>query len=228
MNDVVLLTEFIGPELERLTAAFGRDATVAVVRTVSELHGAVGVGTLLLSFGTSVIVPKQVLVGIGRAAYNLHAASPEFPGRDPHNHAIYHETKMYGATFHVMTAQVDAGPIFAVERFPVPEGATPLQILALANDAGFRLVQRFARRLLANPAPPAALAGVVWGPNKTQRADLYRLSRITPDMDEGEYRRRRRAFASDGYANLYVDLFGDRFFFRGLTPTAVVSDQSES
>ena len=36
-------------------------------------------------------------------AINIHAASPQAPGGDPHHFAIYDKVKEYGATLHYMT-----------------------------------------------------------------------------------------------------------------------------
>src|SRR5262249_229160 len=59
--------------------------------------------TWLISHSTSVIVPASVLEVLQGRAVNIHAASPRYPGRDPHHFAIYDGAARYGATAHVMT-----------------------------------------------------------------------------------------------------------------------------
>ena len=44
---------------------------------------------LLVSFGSSIIVPKKILDIKGLTSINIHAASPDYPGRDPHHFAVY-------------------------------------------------------------------------------------------------------------------------------------------
>lgn len=208
---LVLLTPLTGEPLARLTAAFTGKADVQVIATRDDLDRTpMTEGTVLLGFGTGVIVPGEVLARLGRPAYNVHAASPDFPGRDPHHHAIYRGANEYGATLHVMTDKVDAGGIVAVETFTVAAEATPESLLAAANEAALRLVERHAARLL-EPAPMPALEGASWGAQKTTRDDLLRLSRVSPLIDETEFRRRLRAFGGGTHANLTTDLHATTF-----------------
>src|SRR5688572_2747045 len=58
---------------------------------------------ILLSFGTSVIVPDAILRTPGLLPINIHAASPQYPGRDPHHFAAFDGVTEYGATMHLMT-----------------------------------------------------------------------------------------------------------------------------
>jgi hypothetical protein len=209
---VVLLTGFFGrEELQRLKAAFPGVADVRMVSSPEELSRLeFGPHMLLLSSGTGVIVAPEILGLLGRPAYNLHAASSEFPGRDPHHHAIYRDARTYGATLHIMNAKVDAGPIVAMETFPVSPDATPASLLEAANEAGIRLIEKVGARLLdAEPMP--ALAGVAWGNVKTTRADLIRLSNITPLIDEVEFRRRYRALEGGAHDNLVVRIHDQSF-----------------
>jgi hypothetical protein len=203
---VVLITGFLGDELARLKAAFAGVSDIRVISTAQQLNGLrCGPHMLLLSFGTGIIVPREILDQLGRPAYNLHAASPEFAGRDPHHHAIYRRAKTYGATLHIMDEKVDAGPIVAIETFPVPSDATPNSLLAAANEAGIRTIEKWGTRLL-NAEPMPALPDVVWGAVKTTRSDLIRLSRMSPLIDEDEFQRRFHAFDGGEHDNLVVEL----------------------
>ena len=203
---VVLITSLSGHELARLKAAFTEASEIRVVSTVQQLNELqFDPHMLLLSFGAGVIVPHEILGRLGRSAYNLHAASPEFPGRDPHHHAIYRRAKTYGATLHIMTERVDAGPIVAIETFPVPADATPDSLLAAANEAGIRAIEKWSRRLLG-VEPMPALPDVVWGKVKTTRSDLIRHSRMSLLIDEDEFQRRFHAFDGGEHDNLVVEL----------------------
>lgn len=143
--------------------------------------------------GSGVIVPARVL-GSFKQAYNIHAASPDFPGRDPHHWAVYAGASEYGATMHVMTERVYSGAIVGVEAFPVPVGAAaPADLLALANAASYRLLEWAAQRLQeGSPLEPIA---ETWRGSKRSRRDLLALCRIGPEIDAAEAKRRRRAFA---------------------------------
>jgi hypothetical protein len=210
-SNVILLTSLTGEALDRAKHELGDGIPITVVGDIDSLRAApVDADTSLISFGTSVIVPADLLKRVAKPAYNLHAASPEFPGRDAHHFAIYRGVKTYGATLHLMTARVDDGPIVAVEMFPVDPDATPNSLLFEANRAAMRLFVRYGRRLLgAEPLP--ALLDVKWGPIKTRRADLHRFCALSPLITSEEFARRLHAFESDSHANLTVELHGHLF-----------------
>ena len=90
---------------------------------------------LLLSFGTSVIVLGWILAKPDLTAVNIHAASPQYPGRDSHHFAVYDESTQYGETLHWMTEHVDAGSIIDVELFDVPDDVRPIDLLDKVNEA---------------------------------------------------------------------------------------------
>ena len=145
---IVFLTELDAAMTARVTPLLGAHR---VVRNLAELRQAEGTG--LFSFSTSIIVPSDVLRRFDGAAYNLHAASPEYPGRDPHHWAVYDGATRYGATLHQMTPRVDDGPIIDVEWFDVEAGTMPPQLLAAANAAALRLLARVAPQLQRSGAP---------------------------------------------------------------------------
>ena len=93
----------------RWHAELSEFATATFAETLDDLTG----GTVLAAFGTGVIVPPDLLARYDRA-YNFHAAPPAYPGRDPHHWAAYDWATVYGATVHIMTERVDAGPIVGV------------------------------------------------------------------------------------------------------------------
>ncbi len=186
-----------------LDAVFVNDLD-ALERTFSMRHD------LLLSFGTGVIVPAWILEMTGLLAANVHAASPQYPGRDPHHFAVYDGATQYGATMHYMTQSVDAGPIIDVEFFNVPTTVSPFALLDLANEAGWKLIGRFFTAYQSEGAP-VPLGGHAWGKSKSTRKMFLEMCRIDPSMPQEEIDRRYRATAMPGYRNLYVDLHGYRF-----------------
>lgn len=190
LNKPVLL---MPPSVAERALEFWLDATV--VDSLEGLRLAQPFGWLL-SFGTGVIVPDDILRSA--TCLNIHAASPEFPGRDPHHFAVYYGATEYGATLHVMTSRVDRGPILDVELRAVPENATPSDLLRIGNTAGFALMQRLFREGI-----PRERSDVRWGPRTFTRRDFRALCRIDEHMNEMEIERRRRAVAMPGYENLY-------------------------
>lgn len=165
---------------------------------------------LLLSFGTGIIVPERLLGLPGLLAFNVHAASPCYPGRDPHHFAVYDGVTQYGATLHYMTALVDAGQIVDVMLFDVPSEITPLRLLELANEAAWILVGRLFKKLaLGETLSP--VKGLSWGNRKTTRKMFLELCKVDASMTAVEFARRLRATNMPGYNNLYMELHGYRF-----------------
>lgn len=165
---------------------------------------------LLISFGTSVIVPEAILLRPGLMAVNIHAASPEYPGRDPHHFAVFDGVIEYGATMHIMTRQVDAGPIIDVERFAVERDCPPVELLRRANEAGFVLLRRMFDSLRSSGRLPEPITAA-WGTHRYTRSEFLELARIDCGMSADEVQRRLRAAAMPGYSNAYLVLHGRRF-----------------
>jgi Formyl transferase len=211
MQRLLLLTPADGEMLARLKAAFAGHAEVRVVRDRDALAAAtIDEDTSLLAFGTGVIVPADILRRLKRPAYNVHAASPEFPGRDPHHHAVWRGAVQFGATLHIMTAGVDEGPIVAVEAFDVAPDEPPRRLLERANLAALNLVERTGPLLLAREPMPL-LPNAFWGASKTKRADFLRLAHVSPLIGDEEFERRFRAFDGAERNNLTLDLHGKTF-----------------
>lgn len=202
MGRIVFLTSLDDRSCGPLLAALGDHV---VVTSADELKAASG--DILLSHSTSLIVPRDQLNRF-RAAYNVHAASPDYPGRDPHHFAIYEGVRRYGATCHVMTARVDAGPIVDVEWFDVAPDETPETLMKRADQAAVTIIQRLGPKFRNGPLPPI---GQSWGQRKTKRSDFLAMCRISPDISREEFERRFRAFNSGCHNNLTVEVQGKIF-----------------
>jgi len=155
-------------------------------------------------------VPGDLLSRFVDGAYNVHAASPDYPGRDSHHWAIYESATRFGATMHVMVEKVDAGPILDVELFDVPPDASPEKLLDLANDAALAILRRAAPRLVMGPAP-APLKDVAWGPTKRRRGDFISMCDLPLGISAGEFARRFNAFDGGRHDNLTVSIHGWTF-----------------
>lgn len=167
--------------------------------------------SLLFTFGTSIIVPEEYLNKQGILSINIHAASPEFPGRDPHHFAIYDSAKVYGATMHHMTKKVDDGPIIDVELFTVTKDYTPIELLAKADECGWILAERLFNWLNTNKTIP--VSEHKWTGKKRTRTDFRNLCKIECNIDKDELERRIKAFHVEPYSNLYIKLHGQCFFY---------------
>jgi methionyl-tRNA formyltransferase len=182
------------------------------VPTLRQLQVAVASArrAVVLAFGTGVVVPPAVLAQPGITAFNIHAASPDYPGRDPHHFAAYDGVRTYGATLHVMTPAVDQGPIVKVLSFDVAAQTSPVALLQLANAASLDLVrwlfEQLAQGVLPLPDPTLRWTGTV-----RRRRDFVALCRVDATMSAEEFERRRRAAGMPGYTNLWTEVHGCRF-----------------
>lgn len=227
-NVAILAVPETGARIAELVRQSNPAARIEIVPTkeaFAALEPDLGPDWLLVSFGTGVIVSPTALSRLGGWAFNFHAASPEYPGRDPHHFAIYDGVRRYGATAHVMAEKVDAGPILAAEWFDVGHGADAGDLLERANAAAMNLIETLVPRLVAGERP--APLDVSWGARKTTRQDFRSLCRIDPDCDAEEFDRRLRATTFKDRRNLYTDLHGWRFCLEDrVRPEESTRDQS--
>jgi len=165
---------------------------------------------LLISFGSSIIVSKKILEIKGLKSVNIHAASPKYPGRDPHHFAVYDNVKKYGATMHFMINKVDEGGIIDVDFFSVKSSIKPNELLIKANDAGLKLFIK----LLKNFDKKNYLKvnnKYKWSNKKNTRKDFEKLCNLSFDIDNKEFMKRLNACSFPGYNNLFLNIYGKKF-----------------
>jgi methionyl-tRNA formyltransferase len=162
----------------------------------------------LVAFVTSVIVPPAILAQLGYGAFNFHPGPPSYPGWAPAHFALYEYAAEFGATMHVMVEKVDAGPIVAVETFPVPPDISVPGLEGMAYARLAFLFWRMARQLARDCEPPLELP-IKWGKRKFYRSTFRAMCEIPPDIARAERDRRMRIFGGDQFGMaLTVDLHG--------------------
>ena len=211
LSAVFLMADDSGKKACEIAKKAGIDFDVVILNNLNALdHAFSKPHDLLLSFGTGVIVPPRILSMQGTLALNVHAASPDYPGRDPHHFAIYDGVKKYGATIHHMMQSVDAGPIIDIELFFFFLDTTPFRLLELANDAGWRLLERFFAGYKNHGALPK-IENIRWGELKFTRKMFLEMCRVDLNMSQEEITKRFKATSMPGHHNLYIDFNGYRF-----------------
>lgn len=207
-DPVILLTSLDDAACAPIVAQLG---VVQIVRDLPALTMAQG--PILFAYATSVIVPPEILARYQGAAYNLHAASPEYPGRDPHHWAVYDRATRYGATLHLMTPKVDDGAIIDVAWFDVTAGATPRQLLMQADAAAHQILEHYGPKVRRHEIllPRAELR---WSGIKHSRKDFLAMCQLTPDLTRAEFDRRIAAFDDPQHDNLTISLHGRVFRLR--------------
>lgn len=211
---VVLLTpseEWDG--LRRRVLAVAPQNDVRHARTLDDLQAEVphlSPGDRVISFATPVIVPGDVLDQLPGPAYNFHNGPPAYPGLFPACFALYDGAATFGATAHEMTAELDQGPIVAVEMCDVPDGIDRFNLEALSRQLLDRLLARTLPALLLgdNALPHAE---VDWGTRVTRKADFEALCRLPANVDAVEFERRLRAVGEGPYHALRIEMHGRSF-----------------
>jgi phosphoribosylglycinamide formyltransferase-1 len=86
------------------------------------------------------LLGRTFLDAFPNAILNVHPSLlPSFPGVDAQRQAWEHGTKVAGATVHLVTGELDGGPIIRQESVPVEENDTPDTLAARILAAEHRI-----------------------------------------------------------------------------------------
>jgi phosphoribosylglycinamide formyltransferase-1 len=84
------------------------------------------------------------------AVLNIHPSLlPSFPGIDAQRQALEHGVKVSGVTVHLVTPELDAGPIVVQECVPVRDDDTEESLVARTLEVEHRLYPEAVRQILA-------------------------------------------------------------------------------
>lgn len=165
---------------------------------------------LIVSFLNPYILPGKILDGVEGRAYNIHPATPDYPGRDPQHFAFYDGSSTAGATLHRMEQSVDSGEILDVAEKELDRAKGVDYFIEQSQLLSIVLLLRNLPALLDDTVKAAGRYR--WRmEQKRSRNDFLKMCKIEPDMDAEEIRRRIEAFSNPAYRNIYVDINGYRF-----------------
>jgi methionyl-tRNA formyltransferase len=201
-DTVILLTGAVEQTaLASLLRAHNAQLTVrpaATAEDLAALDAAILRRSRLVAFATPVIVPSDILGGLGYGAYNFHPGPPHYPGWAPAHFALYEQAGEFGATVHVITERVDSGPIVEAALFPIP---ADINVLGLEGLAYAHLAQLFWRlsKALAIESEPLPEQPLQWGPKKNSRRAYQAICQIPLDITKEELDRRLRVFGGNHF-----------------------------
>lgn len=210
---VLLSSNEEAPTLLQMLSAHGRNVTLRHVLDLAGLRALLpdlGPKARLLSYLSNVIVPADCLAAFSLGCYNIHPASPEYPGTAPEAWAAYERARTFGATFHVMDERIDAGTIIDAEILPVTGAKDRPGLARVARQALPLLLLRLAP-LLAGEAPIMPARALAWGEPKRTVADFERMCRLPADITKDELEHRLMSFGPPGPVEFSVELHGWRF-----------------
>ena len=97
--------------------------------------------------------PNSSRAGRGACSTSIPSLLPAFPGLDPHGQALAAGVKISGCTVHIITDELDGGPIVGHEAVPVLEGDTRETLAMRVHAAEHRLYPRALADLVTRSAP---------------------------------------------------------------------------
>jgi len=120
-------------------AAWAAGANVRVLSSIAALRDATDLPPIdvLLSVGNLELLDGRTLARARLAAINFHDGPlPEHGGLNVPAWAIMQQAREHGVTWHLMTAEADAGAIVAQRRFAIDDGETTLTLNTRCFEAG--------------------------------------------------------------------------------------------
>ena len=149
----------------------------------------------LIAFCSSVIVRPDILSLFDGPAYNFHPGPPSYPGVHPANFAIYEGAIRFGATAHVMTPEIDGGPLVGVDWFDMPDGINSERLEERAFTSLFQLFTSLAPALvdIDNTLP---VLNEAWSGSRRTIAEFEALSQPRTPTNDEERRLLERAFGT--------------------------------
>jgi methionyl-tRNA formyltransferase len=148
-------------------------------------------GDYVISYLSRWVIPEYLIKKAKKAAINFHPASPSYPGIGCNNFALYEDAKEYGVTCHHMAAKVDTGKIIAVKRFPLFSTDDVSSLLLRTYDFQLTLFYEIIGKIINGEDLP--LSEEQWERKPFSRKEFNELSKITPDMDFMEIKKRIRS-----------------------------------
>ena len=116
----------------------------------------------LFSISNLTVLPADVLAIASRAAINFHDGPlPDLAGLNTPSWALLDGASRHGITWHLMTGEVDAGPVLAATEFAIAEKETALSLNTRCLEHGLRSFAELVHDLenavasaLPQPTPP--------------------------------------------------------------------------
>ena len=124
-------------------------------RALGERLSALAPDLVALAGFMRVLGPELVATWEGRML-NIHPSLlPRHPGLDTHARALAAGDAEHGASVHLVTAELDAGPVLARARVPVLDGDTPATLAARVLAEEHALYVEALGRVIADAAASA-------------------------------------------------------------------------
>jgi len=125
----------------------------------------------------SQVIRPEDLARYPEGLINMHGGVlPDYRGANVLQWAMINGERELGVTWHEIVEAVDAGPIWAESRIPIPDEATATEMRAAMIDEGLRLFPEAWRRFWDKGPPvrvPDLSEGRVWPPRKPEDGRIH-------------------------------------------------------
>jgi methionyl-tRNA formyltransferase len=177
---------------------------------------------LLLVFSWPRIVKERTLRLFPRGGINIHPSLlPKWRGGDPIFFMLDAGDEQMGLSFHRMTAQVDAGPLYLQAPLPIAEGAGYDEVYLRVLGTAAKLID------LALESQDRDPSGQEQGGNATTCPKFDpAMTRLDPSGDPQALSRRARASYPHHPMNFHTA--GGHFQFKGLSPRGSLAESQAS
>ena len=175
----------------------------------------------IISFGSDIIVPADILNRLTSPAYNFHPGPPAYPGIFPSVFALYDRAAQFGITLHEMAPRIDSGAIVAVDTFSIPKEWDRLQLDTATFNSLQDLLSRTAPQL-AHIDEPLPTTSNTWTGALRTRKEFEDLCHLPENTSESEFARRYRAIGEGPEHVLTITRFGRVFRLMNIRNSAVV------
>lgn len=106
---------------------------------------------ILLSIFSNLILKESFLKKFNGSAYNFHPAIlPQYPGKNCVSGTLYNDEKTTGVSIHIITKNVDAGPILKIAKLNINQNETLIQLMYRLKLLTINLIKNFALKLKFN------------------------------------------------------------------------------
>ena len=164
-----------------------------------------------LLFNFSPVIVRAEHLAMVSAAINFHTGPPRWPGRGSCSMALLHGDKDFGVTAHLMTPQVDAGPIIAVKRFAIDPSWSCRDLHQATLGHVPSLVSDVVHTMRKNDWRVPKSDGWAWERKAVTKAEFDAAMEIA---DPSEADTKIRAFAHPEKPGPYVKVSGRKFWYR--------------
>jgi methionyl-tRNA formyltransferase len=160
----------------------------------------------IISFLSNQIVPAEILNHLGFGGVNFHPGTPNFPGWQAWQFALYEGVSEYGITVHWMEEKVDSGKIIAVKNFTISHVRSEQELGQLCINKALNFLNLLKGTLLRDEINTSS--NLKWTGTKTTKADYKRKCELSRDVSQEELTKIIRSFGNgDGYSkpNIVLD-----------------------